>query len=41
MSGGISTFTCPKPEKNWHWIKSGKVVPAKLTITGDKSDAKT
>ena len=21
MSGGISTFTAPKPEKNWYWIK--------------------
>jgi hypothetical protein len=41
MSGGISTFTCPKPEKNWHWIKAGTVVPSNLAITRDRSDSNT
>jgi len=41
MSGGISTFTAPKPEANWWWIKAGTPVPAKLVITRDTTDPKT
>ena len=41
MSGGISTFTAPKPENNWWWIKAGTVVPAQLAITRDRTDART
>ena len=41
MSGGISTFTAPKPESNWWWIKAGTVVPNKLTVTRDHTDPKT
>ncbi len=41
MSGGISTFTSPKPDKNWYWIKAGTIVPPKLTITRDRSDPVT
>jgi hypothetical protein len=41
LSGGISTFTAPKPEANWWWIKAGTPVPAKLVITRDTTDPKT
>ncbi len=41
MSGGISTFTAPKPENNWWWIKAGTVVPASLVVTRDHTDPKT
>jgi hypothetical protein len=41
MSGGISTFTAPKPERNWYWIKAGTVVPEKLTVTRDHTDPKS
>jgi hypothetical protein len=41
MSGGVSTFSCPKPEKNWYWIKAGTVVPSKLTFTRDRTDPST
>lgn len=41
MSGGISTFTAPKPENNWWWIKAGTVVPAQLVITRDRTDPRT
>jgi|GEM_PF-1069729 len=41
LSGGISTFTSPKPETNWWWIKAGTVVPAKLVVTRDTTDPKT
>ena len=41
MSGGISTFTAPKPENNWWWIRAGTVVPPKLTVTRDHTDPKT
>lgn len=35
MSGGVSTFTAPKPETNWWWIRAGTVVPKGLTVTRD------
>jgi hypothetical protein len=41
MSGGISTFTAPKPENNWWWIKAGTIVPASLVVTRDHMDPKT
>jgi hypothetical protein len=41
MSGGISTFTSPKPETNWWWIKAGTVVPPGLTVTRDETNPKT
>jgi hypothetical protein len=41
MSGGISTFTAPKPENNWWWIRAGTSVPPKLTVTRDHTDPKT
>jgi hypothetical protein len=41
LSGGISTFTAPKPESNWWWIKAGTVVPAMLTVTRDTTDPRT
>jgi hypothetical protein len=41
MSGGISTFTAPKPEQNWWWIRSGTVVPERLTVTRDRTDKVT
>ena len=41
MSGGISTFTAPKPEANWWWIKAGTPVPSKLVITRDTTDPRT
>lgn len=41
MSGGISTFTDPKPEANWWYIKAGTPVPSKLVITRDTTDPKT
>ncbi|GGA51886.1 hypothetical protein GCM10010981_46650 [Dyella nitratireducens] len=41
MSGGISTFTAPKPETNWWWIRAGTPVPDKLVITRDTTDPKT
>jgi hypothetical protein len=41
MSGGISTFTAPKAETNWWWIKAGTPVPAKLVVTRDTTDPKT
>jgi hypothetical protein len=41
QSGGISTFTAPKPENNWWWIKAGTVVPGKLVITRDHTDPRT
>ena len=41
MSGGISTFTAPKPENNWWWIKAGTVVPPGLCVTRDHTDPKT
>jgi hypothetical protein len=41
VSGGISTFTAPKPENNWWWIKAGTVVPARLVITRDHTDPTT
>src|SRR6185369_17788806 len=41
LSGGISTFTAPKPEQNWWWIRSGTVVPKGLTITRDRTDKTT
>jgi hypothetical protein len=41
LSGGVSTFTAPKPENNWWWIKAGTVVPPKLVVTRDHTDPKT
>lgn len=41
MSGGISTFTSPRPEPNWWWIKAGSVVPHGLVITRDTTNPKT
>ena len=41
MSGGVSTFTDPKPEANWWCIKAGTLVPPKLVITRDTTDPKT
>jgi hypothetical protein len=41
MSGGISTFTAPRPENNWWWIRAGTVVPASLVVTRDHTDPKT
>lgn len=41
LSGGISTFTAPKPETNWWWIPAGTVVPDKLTVTRDTTDRQT
>ena len=41
MSGGISTFTAPRPESNWWWIKAGTVVPGKLVVTRDHTEPKT
>ena len=41
LSGGISTFTAPRPEANWWWIKAGTVVPPKLVVTRDTNDPKT
>ncbi len=41
MSGGISTFTDPKPETNWWWIKAGTVVPSGLAVTRDETNPKT
>lgn len=41
MSGGISTFTAPKSEANWWWIKAGTPVSAKLVVTRDTTDPKT
>ena len=41
MSGGISTFTAPRPEPNWWWIRAGTVIPAGLVITRDNTDPKT
>lgn len=41
LSGGISTFTAPKPENNWWWIKAGTVVPPKLVVTRDHTDPRT
>lgn len=41
MSGGVSTFTAPRPESNWWWIKAGTVVPHGLVITRDTTNPKT
>jgi len=41
MSGGISTFTAPRPEPNWWWIRAGTVVPNGLVITRDNTEPKT
>ena len=41
LSGGISTFTAPRPEGNWWWIKAGTVVPSSLVVTRDHTDPKT
>jgi len=41
MSGGISTFTAPKPEVNWWWIRAGTVVPQGLVVTRDQTDPRT
>lgn len=41
LSGGISTFTSPKPENNWWWIKAGTVVPPLLVVTRDRMDPRT
>lgn len=41
LSGGVSTFTSPKPENNWWWIKAGTVVPPHLVVTRDHTDPKT
>lgn len=41
MSGGISTFTAPKPETNWWWIPAGTVVPPKLVVTRDNTNPGT
>lgn len=40
-SGGISTFDCPKPEKNWWWIRAGTVVPKGVVVTRDNTDSET
>ena len=41
LSGGISTFTAPKPENNWWWIKAGTIVPGQLVVTRDRMDPRT
>ena len=41
MSGGISTFTAPKPDRNWYWIRAGTKVPPKLVVTRDRTDSIT
>src|SRR5262245_59887063 len=41
MSGGISTFTAPRPEANWWWIRAGTVVPPGLVVTRDTTNPKT
>jgi hypothetical protein len=41
MSGGISTFTAPRPEPNWWWIKAGTIVPHGLVVTRDTTNPKT
>ena len=41
LSGGISTFTAPRPERNWWWLRAGTVVPKDLTVTRDTTDPRT
>jgi hypothetical protein len=41
LSGGISTFSAPRPEQNWWWIRAGTVVPDGLTVTRDRTDKMT
>jgi len=41
LSGGISTFTAPRAERNWWWLRAGTVVPKDLTVTQDTTDSRT
>jgi hypothetical protein len=41
LSGGISTFTAPRAERNWWWLRAGTVVPKDLTVTRDTTDSRT
>jgi hypothetical protein len=41
LSGGISTFTAPRAERNWWWLRGGTVVPTDLTVTRDTTDSRT